>query len=452
MVFDYDFIVVGGGSGGVRSARIAAELGARVALVEEDRLGGTCVIKGCVPKKLLTFAAAFSRQCKDAKGYGWDITPPTNNWTMLRDKIQKEVSRLSGLYQGTLDRAKVTVISGTGTLTSANTLTVGDREVTAKYILIAVGGAPFVPTFTGTDLAKTSDDMFRLSTFPKHLTVVGGGYIALEFAHIFAGLGAQVTLIHRGDTLLRGFDKEVASYVSRNIQYAGIDLRLCQQVTAIEKTKTEKTKVELTLTLADGSSLVTNDILFATGRRPNTQSLGLSHLKVTTHKNGAIVVDKNYQTNFPWLYAVGDCTDTVQLTPIAIRQGHTVAENLFGPTSGKPISPLVPTAIFCNPPAASCGLTEEAARMSHTIRVYKTAFTPMQYQLPQRDQKVFLKLIVDDATDTILGAHMVGDSSAEMIQCIAIAMQSGATKEHFDATIALHPTIAEEWVLLRKTS
>ncbi len=422
--FDVDLFVIGGGSGGVRAARVAAEHGARVAIAEASRWGGTCVIRGCVPKKLLVYASEVSRALDDARGQGWTIASASHDWAALIAAKDKEIARLEVAYASRLERAGVRLLRGHARLIDPHTIEIDSTRITAAHVLVATGGRARRPK-TGTCI--TSDEAFELRELPKRIAVLGAGYIGIEFAHIFAGFGAEVTLVHRGEHVLRGFDPELAREVEVGLAAHGIRL-------------------------VHGESIdFPHDLAMAAiGREPASSGLGLEEAGVALDTRGAIIVDEYSRTRVPHIFAVGDVTARIQLTPIAIREGHAVADTLFGnrPTAIK--HELIPTAVFAQPPAAAIGLTEPAARAEgHDIQIYKVRFRPMRYALSGRDEHVMIKLIVAKASDRVLGLHMVGIDAPEIVQAAAIAITMGATKADLDRTFALHPTTAEELVLLR---
>ncbi|HEU0032056.1 MAG TPA: glutathione-disulfide reductase [Kofleriaceae bacterium] len=432
--FDVDFFVLGGGSGGVRAARVAAEHGARVAVAEADRWGGTCVIRGCVPKKLLVYASEVSRAIDDARGFGWTIDDARHDWPALIAATDKEITRLSNAYAERLKKAGAEVIAGRGVLVDRHTIEIGGRTITAAHILIATGGVPRRPAGQWI----TSDEAFHLEKLPARIGIMGGGYIAVEFAHIFAGLGSQVTLIHRDKQVLRGFDPDVRELVTRNIGAHGIDLVCANEV--VQKGHT---------IVAGGQSYDVDLAMAAIGRDPASHGLGLAEAGVKLDERGAIPVDEYSRTNVPNIYAVGDVTGRIALTPVAIREGHAVADTLFGNRPTPIHHHLIPTAVFAQPAAAAVGLTEPVAREKHDVIVYRAKFRPMRYALSGRDEQVLIKVIVDRPTDRVLGVHMVGPDTPEIIQAVAIAVTMGAKKADLDRTFALHPTTAEELVLLR---
>ena len=446
MKFDFDLFVIGGGSGGVRAARVAAEYGARVGLAEESRMGGTCVIRGCVPKKLMVFASAYPDAVDLARAYGWDATIGAFDWPRFRGTLQADLSRLEAAYRNTLKEAKVTVFDARAVLADAHTVRLADGTTqTAAHILIATGGRPFVPDIPGADLAVTSDAMFDLDTLPKRALIVGGGYIASEFACILHGLGVAVSQYYRGAQILRGFDDEARGHVATAMTARGIDICCGTDVLRLEKTEGGIRAVS-----TDGSDREFDLVMYATGRKPNSGAMGLEELGVAFGRNGQIVVDDYSQTAVPSLFAVGDVTDRINLTPVAIREGHAFADTIFGAKPTKADHMLVASAVFTQPEMGSVGLSEEAARDSEPVEIYSTAFRPMQTIFAGRPDRVLMKLIVSQATRKILGCHIVAPGAGEMIQLVAIAIKMGATKEDFDRTVAVHPTMAEEMVTMRK--
>lgn len=431
MKYDFDFIVIGAGSGGVRASRIAAKHGARVAIIENKELGGTCVNLGCIPKKLFAYASQYHDTQKEAAGYGWQFNAGQFNWDTLRDNKNKEIKRLNQIYEKLLLDAGVTIIRGLAEFVDPHTLQVNDQHYTAKNILIATGSEPFVPQIPGHEYAITSDQAFHLPILPKKALIIGGGYIAVEFASIFNGLGVASTLAYRGDLLLRGFDLNIREFIGEALKKKGIQLLLNHEVKQINKTEFEL-------------------VLFATGRRPHIHALKLNHIHLSLHHNNSIMVNEFYQTNIAHIYAVGDVIGGPQLTPLAIAQGHVVADNLFKGGRRKLNTTLIPTAVFCEPNIGTVGLTEEQAQEQFSdISVYKSTFRALKNTMTESDEKTFMKLITDKKTDKVLGVHMVGEQAGEIIQGFATAMQAGATKADFDNTLAIHPTSAEEFVLMR---
>jgi len=445
--YDFDFFCIGGGSGGVRAARIAAQHGARVGLAEERYLGGTCVNVGCVPKKFLVYGAQYAHGFQDAAGYGWQVGAPVFDWPTLIANKDTEIQRLNGVYRRLLEGAGVTVFDGRATLVDAHTVRVNGRDITAERILIAVGGWPELPDQPGAkDYGITSNEVFHLPAFPRRVVVAGGGYIATEFASIFNGLGAQVCQLYRGHMILRGFDQDVREFVAEELVKTGIDLRFHTIIDRIEKAGDC-----LVAELSDGSRLECDAVIYAIGRKPMTQGLGLAQVGVATNERGAITVNEQYQTSVPSIYALGDVTDRVNLTPVALGEGHALADTLFGNRPRRIQYDNIPTAVFSIPPVATCGLTEAQARarFGAGVDIYRTSFKPMRNTLAGRDQRTLMKMVVARESQRVVGMHMVGDDTPEMIQAIAVAMNAGATKQDFDATIGLHPTAAEEFVTMR---
>lgn len=447
MAFDYDLFVIGGGSGGVRAARIASsEYGAKVGIAEEYRMGGTCVIRGCVPKKLMVFASSYAPAFEDARAYGWDVTVGGFDWTAFRTKLDAELDRLEGVYRAGLTGAKVTIHDCRATVEDAHTVRLATGEAfTAKHILIATGGRPFVPDMAAEAGAMTSNDIFKLDALPKSILIVGGGFIACEFACILNGMGVDVTQFYRGEQILRGFDGEARGHIAEHMRDAGINLHLGTDV--IEMKPVEGgTWVKST----DGREGVYEKVVYATGRVPNTDGLGLEATGVKLGRKGEVVVDEWSQTAVPSIFAVGDVTGRINLTPVAIREGHAFADTIFGAKPTKPDHDLVASAVFTQPEFGTVGMTEEAARDERPIEVYATSFRPMQSAFAGRPDRVMMKLIVCAETRKVLGCHIVAPGAGEMIQLAAIAIKMGATKEDFDRTVAVHPVMAEELVTLRK--
>jgi len=445
MSFDYDLFVIGAGSGGVRASRIASGFGAKVAVAEEYRVGGTCVIRGCVPKKLLVYASHFAEEFETAEGYGWSIGKYSFDWKKLIASKDIEIDRLNGLYIKTLKGAGVEIINGRATLEGPNTIRVGEKTYTASKILVAVGGWPAMPDVPGVEHAITSNEALHLDELPKRIVIVGGGYIAVEFAGIFRGMGSEVIQLYRSEKILRGFDDDLRGQLTDEMQKKGIDLRTGVNVTSIAKTKSG-----ISLTLTDGDTLEADAVMYATGRSPNTQGLGLEAVGVELASNGAVKVDAYGKTNVDSVFAVGDVTDRVQLTPVAIKEGHAFALTEFGNARTSPEHDAIPSAVFSQPPIGTVGLTEAQAREKYAdIDVYVSDFRPMKHTLGGSDERAFTKLIVDRKTDIVVGAHMIGMDAAEIIQGVGIAVKAGLTKAQFDATVAVHPSSAEEFVLMR---
>jgi len=442
--YDHDLFVIGAGSGGVRAARMSAGYGAKVAIAEESRYGGTCVIRGCVPKKLMVYASQFSDHFEDARGYGWTVPKPSFDWSVLKQRRDAEIDRLEGIYGRMLDGSGVTRFDQHARLTGPNAVTLRDgTEITAKTILIATGGRPSTPPFAGIEHTITSDDIFDLETQPKSIVCIGGGYISLEFACIFHGLGTHVTVSNRSP-VLRGFDGDVQAHLMQELEAKGLDFRIgvnVEKITASDGLKH--------VTYTDGTTVSAEAILVATGRDPHTRGLGLEDAGVETGKGGAIAVDDHSRTNIPSIYAIGDVTDRVQLTPVAIREGMAFAATVFDDTPTSPDHDLIATAIFTQPEIGTIGMTEAEAREEHDVAIFRSTFRPMLATLAGREERTMMKIVVDKASDRVLGVHVVGHHSGEMIQCAAIAVKMGATKADFDRTMAVHPTSAEELVTMR---
>lgn len=455
MAYDFDLFVIGAGSGGVRASRVAAGYGARVAVAEDRYMGGTCVNVGCVPKKLFVYASHFSEDFEDAAGFGWTVGARSFDWqTLVRNK-DREIGRLNAIYNKLLTDAGVAVIDGRATLLDPHTVAVGDARYTARYILIATGGWPNLPDTPGVEHAITSNEIFSLPKFPERVVIAGGGYIAVEFAGVFNGLGARTTQLYRGPLFLRGFDDDIRAALADEMTKKDVDLRFNTTISKIEKTA-----AGLALHLVDrangeapAGTIEADALLCAIGRTPNTAGLGLDKAGVRTTANGAVIVDAYSKTNVDHIYAVGDVTDRMALTPVAIREGHFFAETVF---NGNPLSPdheNVPTAVFSQPNIGTCGLTEADARTRYgQIDVYKTSFRPMKHTMTGRDEKSVMKLVVDRRSDRVVGCHVLGPDAGEIMQGIGIAMKCGATKKQFDATIGIHPTSAEELVTMRQKS
>jgi glutathione reductase (NADPH) len=446
MSFDYDLFVIGGGSGGVRAARVAAgEVGAKVALAEEDRYGGTCVIRGCVPKKLMVFASEYGDMVDDAQAYGWNIQAGDFNWDVFRGKMEAELDRLEGIYRRLLANSGVETFDQRARLVDAHTVELADgTRKSAKHILIATGGRPVKPEIDGADLAITSNEIFHLPTLPKKMLIVGGGYIACEFAGIMNGLGVEVTQFYRGAQILRGFDDEARGLVSEEMCQNGINLHLG---TNILEMRSQDGGIWVKAT--NGDEQLFDQVMFATGRVPNADNLGLAEMGIELGRKGQILVDDYSQTAVPSVYAIGDVTDRVNLTPVAIREGMAFVETVFKGNPTKVDHELIPTAIFTQPEIGTVGLSEEDAAEQEPIDVYATSFKPMQQSFAGRANRVLMKLIVSKKTRKVLGCHIVAPAAGEMIQLAGIAVKMGATKEDFDRTVAVHPTMSEEIVTMR---
>ena len=462
--FDFDLFVIGGGSGGVRAARMAAQRGARVALAEvlgTDGLGGTCVNVGCIPKKLYSYAAHYGEAFEESHGFGWVGEKPLLNWSTLKTNRAKEISRLNSVYSNLLTGSGVTVLNGFARLDGEHAITLatihadgsqGHQQFTAQNILVATGATPFVPHFQGRDHVITSNEIFDLEPFPKRLLVVGGGYIACEFASIFNGLGSKVTQLYRGAQVLRGFDDEIRHFVAQEMIKSGVDLRLNAGVVDMKKT-TDGLRVE-----CEGGSIVMADaVLYATGRVPNVKGLGLDTVGVAQGGLGEVMVSERYQTNVPHIYAVGDVTNRVQLTPVALGEAMVVVDQLFGPAAGKAPRDMsyefIPTAVFTHPNIGTVGFSEQQAREKFgAITVFRSEFRALKHTLSGSSERTLMKLIVDTASDRVVGLHMVGPDAGEIVQGFAVAMKAGATKAVFDSTIGIHPTAAEEFVTMREAT
>jgi len=444
--YDYDLYVIGAGSGGVRCARMSASYGARVAVAEELYLGGTCVNVGCVPKKLFSYGSHYPAAFEDAAGYGWNVGESTLNWKRLIENKNREIERLNGIYRTILGNSDVTIHEARATLKDAHTVLVGGKEVTADKILVATGGWPTVPDFPGKEHAITSNEAFFLEDLPERVIMVGGGYIAVEFAGILHGYGSHVTQLYRGDMFLRGFDQDLRSHLATEMLKQGIDLRFNANIASLEKTADG-----LVATLEDGSTLEADVVMYATGRAPNTRNIGLEELGVEMKKDGSIVVDDQFKTSVDNIYALGDVIDRFQLTPVAIAEAMVLSGNLFNGQNLSTDYADIPTAVFSHPNIGTVGLSEEQAREKYAdIDVYKSDFKPMLHTLSGRDERTLMKLIVDKASDRVVGCHMVGPDAGEIIQGMGVALKAGATKAQFDATVGIHPTAAEEFVTMRE--
>ena len=444
--FNVDLFVIGAGSGGVRTARMCAQQGLRVVVAEAQYLGGTCVNVGCVPKKLFVYASSFVEDFRAAKGFGWQVGAHTFDWPTLRDNKNREIERLNGIYANLLDKAGVELVTGWAKILGPHQVEVSGQIYHCEKILIATGGVPFVPDFPGSDLAITSNDAFYLDELPERILIVGGGYIAVEFAGIFNGLGVETHLLYRGALFLRGFDQDVRDTLREEIEKQGVKIHFSTDIEKIEALGGG-----YKATLNNGESLEAGLVMYATGRRPNIDALGLENTGVKTRDNGAIVVDEYFQTNEPAIFAIGDVIGRVELTPVAIKEGMALTKTL---TTGVPTAvdySNIPTAVFSQPCTASVGLTEERARSQYgdDLRIYRSRFRAMKETLGGGEGKVFMKLIVQDSSDRVIGCHMVGEGAGEIIQGIAIALKCGATKADFDATVGIHPTAAEEFVTMR---
>lgn len=443
--YDYDLFVLGAGSGGVRAARVAAKHGAKVGIAENSRIGGTCVIRGCIPKKLLVYASHFHEDFEDAAAYGWTVGPRSFSWKTLIANKDKEIDRLNGVYIRLLQGSGVAIHEGTAKFLDAHTLDVNGKRITADKILIAVGGWPVKPAIPGAELGITSNEALHLPEQPKHVVVIGGGYIAVEFAGIFNGLGSDVVQLYRGDQILRGFDDEVRNHLAVELGKKGIDIRVKTDITKIEKAGSR-----LRVTLTTGGTMETDAVMFATGRTPNTAGLGLDTVGVKLNAKGAVIVDEWSKTNIDNIYAVGDVTDRINLTPVALNEGLMFSETVFGNNPRKMDHADVPSAVFSVPNVATVGLSEQDAQKKYgDLDLYKSTFRGLKHTLTGRDEKTFMKIVVDRKSQRVVGVHMVGPEAGEIIQGLAVAVKMGATKQQFDAAVGIHPTAAEEFVTMR---
>lgn len=473
MTFDYDLFVIGGGSGGVRAARVASATGAKVALAEEYRMGGTCVIRGCVPKKLMVFASGFSEMFDDARAYGWDVTEGAFDWPKFSTRLNTELDRLEGIYRKLLDGSNVEIFDARASLKDPHTVTLSTgKDVTAKHILVATGGRPVVPDMPGSELGITSNEIFQLKEMPKSILIIGGGYIASEFAGILNGLGVDVTQFYRGAQILRGFDDEARGLVAEGMRAKGVHLHLGTNLVEMREATdadldgtTQGVPMEggrpvemaqagsgkgIWVKATNGTERIYDQVMFATGRSPNTEGIGLAEAGVEIGRRGEIVVDDYSQTAVPSIYAIGDVTNRVQLTPVAIREGMAFVETVFKGNPTPVDHDLIPSAVFTQPELGTVGLTEEQAREIEPVEIYCTSFKPMNHAFAGRDDRVLMKLVVSVATRKVLGCHIVADHAGEMIQLAGIAVKMGATKEDFDRTVAVHPTMAEELVTMKE--
>lgn len=444
--YDYDLFVIGAGSGGVRAARMSAGYGARVAIAEERHFGGTCVNIGCVPKKLMVYASHFGEDFRDAAGYGWSLEGAEFDWQTLIANKDREIARLNGIYEKLLNNAGVAIFETRASVVDEHTIDLGGQQVTAAHILVATGGKPAQAEIPGREHTLVSDDVFYLETQPERILIVGGGYIGVEFAGVFNGLGSRTTLVHRGPAILRGFDEDLRHFLAREMDKKDVSLRFNQTIKSVAKGQGG-----LTVEFSDGTQADFDQILYAVGRSPNTQGLGLEDAGVALDPRGAIQVDEYFRTNIPSVLAIGDVTDRLQLTPVALAEGMAVARTLFQDTPSRVDYGDIPTAVFSQPPIATVGLTEEEARTQFgKIDIYRAEFKPMRHTLSVNEERALMKLVVERESQRILGAHMAGMDAPEIIQGVAIAIKAGATKSDFDATIGIHPTTAEEFVTMRE--
>ena len=444
--FDYDLFVIGAGSGGVRAARMAAGFGAKVAIAEDRYMGGTCVNVGCVPKKLYVYASEFGKGFQDANAFGWNSGPVGFDWATLRDNKKTEIARLNAIYRNLLSGVEAELIDGRARIVDPHTVEVSGRQYRAEKILVATGGWPHIPDFPGNELAITSNEIFDLESFPGRLVVVGGGYIAVEFAGIFNGLGSRVTQLYRGPLFLRGFDTDIRAHAAQEIANTGVDLRFEVNVERISRSDGA-----LQIALTDGSSIEADVVLYATGRKPHLDMLGLENTSVKFTDAGTVAVDDHYQTSEPSIFALGDVIGGMELTPVALAEGMAFARRQFGTLDVQVEYDFIPTAVFCQPNIGTVGFTEDEARAKFgQIQLFKSTFKPMKHTISGRDEKTFMKLIVDQASDRVVGVHMMGPDAGEIMQGVAIALRAGATKAVFDSTIGIHPTAAEEFVTMRE--
>jgi glutathione reductase (NADPH) len=443
---EFDLFVVGAGSGGVRAARMAAQRGARVAVADDAPLGGTCVNLGCIPKKLYSHAAHYAESFEESHGFGWSGPAPVLDWSALKTNRAREISRLNAVYDRLLTDAGAEVLRGRARVLGPNTVEVGGVHHRTRRIIVATGGWPVVPPVPGAELAITSNQIFDLAQFPQHLVVVGGGYIACEFASIFRGLGAQVTQLYRGEQVLRGFDDDVRNFLAMEMRKKGVDLRTQADVARIDRAAGR-----LRVALVDGSSFAADQVLYATGRAPNTAGLGLAEAGVALAANGAVIVDEHFRSSADGIYALGDVIDRVHLTPVALAEAMTLVDHLYGAGQRRMDYELIPTAVFTHPSVGTVGLSEQAARVRFdAVRIFRSEFKALRHTLSGSPERTLMKLVVDATSDRVVGLHMVGSDAGETIQGFAVAMKAGATKAQFDATLGIHPTAAEEFVTMRE--
>jgi glutathione reductase (NADPH) len=442
--YDYDLITIGAGSGGVRASRLAGKYGAKVAVIEESRYGGTCVMRGCVPKKLLVLGSHFAQHFEDAVGFGWSVQGATHDWGAMIAAKNKELNRLEGVYRRLLRDSQVTLVDGRARLGDAHTVEVNGQRMTAEKILVAVGGWPMIPDFPGNEHVITSNEALDLPQRPQRVVIIGGGYIAVEFAGIFNALGSDVTLIIRSGQILRGFDQDVRATLAEELEKTGIKIRRDCRIRSIEKTG-----AEYSVMFDLGDECMADCVLAATGRLPNTAGIGLSEAGVKLNAKGAVTVDAENRSSVENIFAVGDVTNRVNLTPVAINEGRVFAETFFNKNPMTLDYGNIASAVFSQPPVSVVGLSEEDARKTHKVRLFISRFRPMKHTLSGREERTLMKLVVDKATDKVLGCHMVGEDAPEIIQGLAVALKCGATKAQFDATVGIHPTAAEEFVTMR---
>jgi glutathione reductase (NADPH) len=444
--YDFDLFIIGAGSGGVRASRMAASFGARVAVAEDRYMGGTCVNVGCVPKKLYVYASQYANAFKDSQGFGWSDTQPSFDWPTLRDNKIEEISRLNGIYDTMLAGTGVKVINGRARFIDAHTVAVDGKHYSAERIMISTGTWPYIPSFKGSEYAVSSNEIFDLTEFPKRLLIVGGGYIAVEFAGIFNGLGAQTTQLYRGPLFLRGFDQDIREFAAKEITASGVDLRFNTNIASIQKQNDGSLKA----LLEDGSFIEADAVLYATGRKPHLQDLDFDKVNVELNDNGTIKVNEQFQTSEASIFALGDVIGGMELTPVALAEGMAFAKTFYNQQPTIVDYDTIPTAVFCQPNIGTCGLSEQQARDSYgEITIFESNFRAMKHTIGGRQERTYMKLIVDTKTDKVIGIHMVGEDAGEIIQGMAIAMKAGATKAIFDSTVGIHPTSAEEFVTMR---
>jgi glutathione reductase (NADPH) len=443
--YDFDLFTIGAGSGGVAGSRRAGSYGAKVGICEDSRVGGTCVMRGCVPKKLLVYGAQFADAFADAAGYGWQVVPPVHDFGALVAAKNHELDRLEGIYRKLLSDSGVKLFEARGRIVDPHTIEIEGRRYTAANIIVATGARPVLPPIPGVEHAITSNEALELPDLPRRILIVGGGYIAVEFAGIFASLGAAVTIAIRGDQILRGFDDDIRSSLAQELRARGLTIRARTEIARIEKRG-----ASFAAHTREGDEIAVDAVMYATGRKPNSRTLGLAEIGIACNEVGAVPVDEWSRTSVPHIYAIGDVTDRLNLTPVAIAEGRAIAETVFNDNPMKVDHANVATAVFSQPPVGTVGLTERQARETHAVDVYRTRFRPMKHTLTGREERTMMKLVVDRASDRVLGCHMVGADAPEIIQGLAIAVKCGATKRQFDQTIGIHPTAAEEFVTLRE--
>ena len=444
-MYDYDLFVLGAGSGGVRASRLASSYGAKVGICEEDRVGGTCVIRGCIPKKLLVYGAHYSEELEDSRAYGWSVDIKSFNWEALLKNKDREIDRLNNIYKKILNNNNVELFEGRGYFIDSHTLQIGEKRITADKILVATGGVPYLPRIKGIESVITSNEAFHLKKLPKKIIINGGGYIAVEFASIFNGLGSNVTIVYRGEQILKGFDDGVRNFLAEEIKKKGISIETSKEVISIESSGSEKV-----VNLNDGSKINADTVMFATGRIPNTSNLGLENIGVEVNKKGAVVVAPNHMTSVSNIYAIGDVTDVFNLTPVALNEGICFADSVFGEKDRLMDYSSIPTAVFSLPNVATVGLTEEGAKDKFkSIEIYESNFKGLKHTLTGRNELTFMKIVVNSQDKKVLGFHMVGPEAGEIIQGLAVSLKIGVTKGQLDSVLGVHPSLAEEFVTMR---